>query len=446
MEKEKESFKNPNITNSYPNSRIKLRWKTDLNKPVITENYIERGWTETNDEDDWNIYWACVNTVRNLFNAKTFTKLNDLQIVNHFPTYYELCRKDQMAKNIKKYKKSLIKDGKNIEYLDFLPLTFVLPGDMSIFIEEFKKAPNSLWILKPSNKSQGQGIVLVNKLNKIKKLSFQTKTVTENNTTVTINETYVISKYLENPLLVSGKKFDMRIYVLVTSFHPLKVYLYRQGFCRFTNEKYSLDVNEIDNIFIHLTNVAIQKKYEKYNSSHGGKWSLKNLEMFLEMNFGYDKAEKCFNDIKNVIISSLKSVQGVMHSDKHCYECYGYDIILDANLKPWLIEINASPSLSTTTQGDYILKKQLINDIVNIVITDKWIDEKGKPGTNTCTKSNEGDFDLILDESSNNSKPKKEKIMKLGSSLVNINVRESKDGVNGINSLSSNNLTGLKNK
>jgi tubulin polyglutamylase TTLL1 len=356
---------NPSSLNNYPNSRIKLKWKSDLNKPVITENYIERGWVEVEEEsDDWNIYWAAVNTVRNIFNGKTFYKLNDLQVLNHFPNYYELCRKDCMAKNIKKYKKSLLKENKSVDMLDFLPLTFVLPGDMSIFLEEFKKYPNSLWILKPSNKSQGQGIILVNKINKVKKLNFSTKTLTENNTTVTINETYVISKYIENPLLVSDKKFDMRIYVLVTSYHPLKVWLYRQGFCRFCNEKYSVDVNELDNFFIHLTNVAIQKKYEKYNSSHGGKWSLNNLKLFLEMNYGYDKAKQCFDDIKNVIINSLKAVQGVMHSDKHCYECYGYDIILDTNLKPWLIEINASPSLSTTTISDKILKKKLINDII----------------------------------------------------------------------------------
>ena len=249
------------VANVYQNSRIKLKWKTDLNKPVITENYIERGWTEVrdNEEDEWNIYWACVNTVRNFFNARSFVKLNDMQVLNHFPNYYELCRKDHMAKNIKKYKKSLIKEGKNVEFLDFLPLTFVLPGDMSVFIEEFKKCSNSLWILKPSNKSQGQGIVLVNKLNKVKKLNFASKTLTENNTTVTINETYVISKYLENPLLVSDKKFDMRIYALVTSYHPLKVWLFKQGFCRFSNEKYSVDVNEIDNIFIHLTNVPFKK-------------------------------------------------------------------------------------------------------------------------------------------------------------------------------------------
>jgi tubulin polyglutamylase TTLL1 len=393
---------------SYSNSRVKLKWKSDLDKEVIIENYNERGWQETKDEEDWNIYWACVNTVRNIFNPKTFVKLNDMQVLNHFPNFYELCRKDHMAKNIKKYKKQLVREGKSTESLDFLPLTFVLPGDLPIFLEEFKRSPNSVWILKPSNRSQGQGIVLVNKINKIKKLNFQSKTLTENNSTVTINETYVISKYLENPLLVSGKKFDMRIYVLVTSFHPLKVWLFRQGFCRFSNEKFSIDVNELDNIYIHLTNVAIQKNYEKYDSSHGGKWSMANLKLYLEMNYGFDKSDKCFRDIKNVIISSLKAVQPVMHTDKHCFECYGYDIILDNTLKPWLIEVNASPSLSTTTQSDYILKKKLICDIINVVITDKWIDEKGKPGVNTSNKVSEGYFDVIYDESQNSNRSKRD--------------------------------------
>ena len=42
----------------------------------------------------------------------------------------------------------------------------------------------------------------------------------------------VIFRYIDNPLLIGGKKFDMRLYVLVTSFRPLKVYLFKLGFCR----------------------------------------------------------------------------------------------------------------------------------------------------------------------------------------------------------------------
>lgn len=87
-----------------------------------------------------------------------------------------------------------------------------------------------------------------------------------------LKEAYVISRYIENPLLVGGKKFDLRLYVLVTSYRPLKAYQYLHGFARFCNAKYTNDMGDLDNPFIHLTNVAIQKHNDDYNSKHGGKW------------------------------------------------------------------------------------------------------------------------------------------------------------------------------
>ena len=380
----------------HQNSRVKLLWKSDLNKEVIIQNFIDRFWEETEDDDSWNFFWASVTTIKQIFSGKSYVKLNDYQVLNHFPNFYELTRKDLMAKNIKKYKKQLLKEGKTVDHLDFLPLTYVLPQDMSVFIEEFKKYPNSLWILKPNNRCQGQGITLLNKTSKVKKMNFNKK-VTDNYQNINVNDVYVVSKYIDNPFLMGGKKFDMRIYCLVTTFHPLKAYLYQQGFCRFCNEKFSVDVSDINNIYMHLTNVAIQKKYEKYQKSNGGKFSLQNLLFYLENVYGYERAQKCNSDITQVIINSLLSVESVMFNDKHCFECYGYDILIDQNLKPWLIEINSSPSLSTTTKGDFILKKRLINDVIDIVITDKWLDEKGKPGASSFTGKSQGLFDLIYD-------------------------------------------------
>ena len=65
----------------------------------------------------------------------------------------------------------------------------------------------------------GAGIFLINKLSKLKKWSRESRTVFNPNL---VKETYVISRYIDNPLLMGGKKFDMRLYVLVTSFRPLK--------------------------------------------------------------------------------------------------------------------------------------------------------------------------------------------------------------------------------
>jgi len=78
-------------------------------------------------------------------------------------------------------------------------------------------------------------------------------------------------------------------------------------------------------------------------------------------------------------------VQSVIINDKHCFELYGFDVLIDEALKPWLIEINASPSLSTTTDNDRIMKTQVITDMFNIVVPSDWQDENSKHGANTCT-------------------------------------------------------------
>ena len=63
--------------------------------------------------------------------------------------------------------------------------------------------------------------------------------------------------------------------------------------------------------------------------------------MYLEGTHGNEATERLFRDMYFVILQSLKSVQQVMINDKHAFECYGYDIIVDEDLKPWLIEVSS---------------------------------------------------------------------------------------------------------
>ncbi|GIL66458.1 hypothetical protein Vafri_19962 [Volvox africanus] len=172
---------------------------------------------------------------------------------------------------------------------------------------------------------------------------------------------------------IGGKKFDMRIYVVVTSFKPLKVYMSRLGFGRFCNVKYSGEVGELCNEFMHLTNVAIQQHGEDYNEQHGNKWPLELMRLYLEGTRGVEATDRLFADIEGVILKSLRACQNIIVNDRHCFELYGYDIIVDDNLKPWLIEVNASPSLTTTTQADRLLKHRVISDTLNIVTPPDWL-------------------------------------------------------------------------
>jgi len=347
---------------------LKLKWKTDLEKGVVTLNFERRGWQRTTENDpDWHFYWASVGTVKQIFNPESGYRLNDMQIINHFPNHFELTRKDLMVKNIKRYIKELAKDGANTSSADFVPVTYLLPADYTLFVEEFRRNPNAMWIMKPTARSQGKGIFLINKLAQIKKWSTQSRWAQQATTGGPLREAYVISRYVENPLLIGGKKFDLRIYVLVTSYRPLKAYQYVHGFARFCAAKYNSEMGEMDNPFIHLTNVAIQKHNQDYNNKHGGKWHIKNLRIYIEQTYGLEASNKLFQGIDQVIIHSLRSVQNVMINDRHCFECYGYDILIDGDLKPWLVEVNASPSLSTTTESDRVTKLSLLRDIYNIV-------------------------------------------------------------------------------
>ena len=232
-----------------------VKYANDLDKNVLNSNFEKRNWTLCLDplDNDWNFYWCSVNNLRQIFGPDAPNRLRDDQIVNHFPNHVELTRKDLLVKNIKRYRKELEKEGSYFAekddlgryiYLDMIPTTFILPGDLNIFIEEYKKNPNSTWIVKPSSKAQGYGIFLINKIAQLKKW-VSSKGL---NAITTYKDSYVISKYIPNPLLIGGKKFDLRLYVLVTSYKPFKCYLYRQGFGRFCTVKYSEGNDDLDNM------------------------------------------------------------------------------------------------------------------------------------------------------------------------------------------------------
>ena len=407
--------------------RRPMKFCTDLEKLVLLDNFDKRGWTrgshswtatragrlaavatDSSDDSDeasstgWNFYWCGIHTIHTMFSAETGFRLREDQLVNHYPNHQELTRKDLMVKNIRRYRRELERDGhpwaeKNADgsytHLDFIPTTYILPGDYNLFVEQFKRMPNTTWIVKPTSKACGIGIFLVNRLSQLKK---STKPGGAGVTAVTGKDAYVISRYLDRPLLIGGKKFDLRLYVLVTSYKPLRAFFYRLGFCRFCSVKYSSNVSEVDNLFVHLTNVSIQKQGAEYNDVHGGKWSLENLRLYLIGAYGQEKWDKLMSDIHWQVIHSLKAVQVAISNDRHCFEVYGYDVIITDDLKPWLIEVNASPSLSHTTVADRIMKTRLIDDALNIVAPNGIIADIRGP--RPPIPENLGLFDLLYDE------------------------------------------------
>jgi tubulin polyglutamylase TTLL9 len=294
-------------TNLNPNPRKRTAGKGNIVKyycsfgNTISDVLAARGWKEVGEDDAWDFVWADREWVYAAFDKM---HLESWQKLNHYRNGRELCRKDLMAKNMKRRRRALEKEGKNDEAAayDFIPSTFVLPREYSMFVEEFKKA-GGVWIMKPIGSAQGKGIFLFTRLSEISEWKTDFKgyrpgpTAPKGGGDDKEVEAYVVQKYLQYPLLIGGKKFDMRLYALVTSFSPLKVYQYRRGFARFTNSRYSSDVQDIYNGFMHLTNVAIQKTAENYDDRTGGKMELQALKMFLMSRYGVERVDALFWEV-----------------------------------------------------------------------------------------------------------------------------------------------------
>ncbi|KNC50951.1 tubulin-tyrosine ligase family protein [Thecamonas trahens ATCC 50062] len=380
----------------------RVRCKVDHAKEVIVTNFRKRRWVIVDDDDDtWHFYWGTGSAARNTFNPEIGFRLADNQFINHFPNHFELTKKDLMVKNIKRYRKELAKEGRMAEYeaSDFLPTTYTLPADYHLFIEEYKRRPATSWIVKPAGGSLGSGIFIMKKLSQLRKWKAQKQAAGS-------SVKWVVSQYIDNPLLIGGRKFDLRIYFLVLSYRPLRVYMHSMGFARFCTAKYDTEVLDPEDLMQHLTNVAIQKHGDEYNSAHGGKFSLQNLRLFVEGTHGRAAARKLFADIKAIAFHAFSAVKNVINSDRHCFECYGYDVLVDDTLKPWLVEVNASPSMSATTQTDRTVKHTVINDVINMVLPAGFPDLAAcKLGVGSNLDAPMGGFELVVDELKDAARP-----------------------------------------
>jgi tubulin polyglutamylase TTLL6/13 len=132
---------------------------------------------------------------------------------------------------------------------DFFPQTFLLPIEYNELRRQMmQNCRRDFYIMKPEALCQGRGIFLCRDLNDV------------NN-----DEHLVTQRYLNDPFLLDGLKFDLRIYVLLSGVNPLRIHIFEDGLMRMATEEYcpANDINQ-RNLFMHLTNYAINKTSTKF--------------------------------------------------------------------------------------------------------------------------------------------------------------------------------------
>uniref|UniRef100_A0A8C6Y6J1 Tubulin tyrosine ligase like 13 n=1 Tax=Naja naja TaxID=35670 RepID=A0A8C6Y6J1_NAJNA len=261
------------------------------------------GLKEVGEDEEWTVYWTDCSV-----SLERVMEMKRFQKINHFPGMAEICRKDLLARNLNRMLRLFPK-----EYCIF-PRTWCLPADYGDFQAYGRMRKNRTYICKPDSGCQGRGIF-----------------ITRNPKEIKHGEHMICQQYISK-----------------------------------------------DDICMHLTNYAINKHNENFvrDDNTGSKRKLSTLNTWMREH-SYDTAE-LWRDIEDIIIKTLIAAHPVLKHNYRtcfphhisgcaCFEILGFDILLDRKLKPWLLEVNHSPSFTTDSRLDREVKDALLCDAINLI-------------------------------------------------------------------------------
>ena len=248
-----------------------------------------------------------------------------------------------------------------------------------------KHCADNLWLIKPAAMNQGRGIeIFKNDLPAMKRF-LETKPA---------NSYWVVQKYIEKPLLYRGRKFDIRMWAVMT--WKGELLYYKPGYIRTSSDSYSLD-SKLN--YVHLTNNCLQQFGDKYGAFEEG--NTIEFPLFTEYlkqafpNYAIDFESHIMSRIKDLMIDSFLSVKTELNPSKrkNCFEFLGYDFLIDEDFRVWLIEINTNPYLGIPNKFIEGLLPKMLNDLLEIVL-DPYV----KPVNTLPRREIDSQFELLYDE------------------------------------------------
>ena len=327
----------------------------------------------------------------------------------------EIFEKKDLLYKIFKSQQNLFKNEFN-----FMQLTFIYPEDKKIIdkiFKNYKAKKDNLWMIKQKKNNSGKDAYIFHSLENLPK-------------------EFIISKYIDNPHLIDGKKYDIRIFVLVSGIRPLRIYLNKEGFLHIAKENFTLENDYLDNKNIHLTNYLNNNNkitnliFSKEVKNFQDLMDFKEYQTYLKKeNITFlDIRKKIIDVVIKTIISGneylLSKLDKYNLNDRSFFNLYGFDFIIDNNYEPHLLKIKGRPDLNIYGDIDKVIKENLFVDTLNIVgIVPFSHDEEGEPLDNVYNNDDpieesaefafceltrpRGGFELIFPKISNIEKYKK---------------------------------------
>ncbi|PWG63082.1 amylase [Sediminicurvatus halobius] len=310
---------------------------------------------EAGDAQAWDACWYTGMPA-----PEVFEQLAPGKTVNHIPGNNALTVKSLLYRTLREARERWEGQGgiagERAGRLAFFPRTFAMPGDYHALQHEAARRPDQRWILKPKNAARGRDIRVLDDVAR-----------------VPTGERWMVQEYVGNPHTLEGCKYALRLYALITSVEPLRLYLYREGSAKLASEPY--EPENIGNVFAHLTNPDVNAR-NVASPSPVRFLPLADYRARLRAE-GHDDAalfERLHDLVTLTAIAAREAMRRrcrrVRADTRGCYELLGLDCLIDQDLNPWLMECNLSPSLDICAApedgGIYETrtKRQMVADLV----------------------------------------------------------------------------------
>jgi len=384
------------------------------NSYLIKEGLLRRGnWQEETDESNaftqCNFIWKPTNlTISEYIKldgiAKTTPK-NFSQVFNHFENIRGICTKTGLVRSLKKYYTGNCESAQvNYQAFDSTPTSFLITAgvedtEYSNFVARYreivrqsfhkesipqKHCEGNYWLVKPANMNQGRGIEVFKNLKDINHFLSQKAH----------GSFWVVQKYIERPMLYMNRKFDLRIWVVVTEKN--EIFLYNKAYLRTSSDGYDLNTSKN---YVHLTNNCLQKHGDNYGKHEDGNTlALSKLDEYFKTLYpqhDVNLAAHVIPRIRDLIIDTFLCTKKTLNPAKRkgVFELFGYDFLIDEDMRTWLIEVNTNPYLGIPNKYIAEVLPQMIDDMMELVVDPLFPSQ-----TNPRSEDRANGYDLIYCE------------------------------------------------
>ncbi|XP_029291823.1 protein polyglycylase TTLL10 [Cottoperca gobio] len=380
------------------------------NGAEIVSVYCEsRGWKRIYNKHraDFKLKWCETKSPANYCNFR-----EGGQLVYQIPNNRVLTTKIGLLSSLREYERvsTKVNHGQGLRRLkmeEFIPTTFRMDvrDEREAFFAQQEGVSNNeshMWICKPTGLNQGKGIFLLKSQKDVAafrlKLQHTEDSQADRKTHRRQPQARIVQHYIQSPLLLKGKKFDVRSYLLIACTVPYMVF-FRHGYVRLTCDLYDPSSN---NLSAHLTNQYMQKKNPLYSQlKEDTVWSMKSFNTYVNDRFQVAKGLPrdwvlgvFAKRMQQIMTQCFLAVKSKLDCRLGFFDLIGCDFMVDEDFKVWLLEMNCNPALHTNCE---VLKDVIPSIVVETLDLTLEIFNKCRLKQRILPLASQRDFVLLCD-------------------------------------------------